>query len=442
MKLTRYISNVSALQFFQLFRFTILLLVSISFAKSSLTTEEIGLFEKLIFLSGAVSFFWVNGLIQSLLSLYNNNKTFVKGQNSPVLFNSLILSVGFSFVVTLILLLAGNSISSFFISTDSIPLKWLFVTYFFLTTPSFLLEYVYLLINRPVSIIYYGLITFVLQFLCVTVPVWAGYGIAGSITGLIIVSALRLVWLVIIVLKHSSPKISFGFMKEHLKLASPLIAGALVSGSVPYIDGIIVAGRFDDSVFAVYRYGARELPIALILASTFSNSMVPEYFKSGSPEVFMGWLKKRSLSLMHFLFPLSILLVVFSEPLFHFIFNPRFAEAASVFNVFLLLTINRLLFPHTILLGMKKTNILFAGSVVELLFKILFSLWLVNYFGLAGIALGTFIAFCLEQAILIYYNYKYLGLNPSKYINFRWHIIYSVVLLFVYFIVERDVYGW
>ena len=442
MNFSKQINNVSSLQFFQLFRFGILFIISICFAKSHLTISEIGIYEKLIFLSGAISFFWVNGVIQSLLPLYNNNKTFAKTNKSPVLFNALFISVIFSIIIISILLITEKNSSSFLISTTEIPYKWLFVVFFVVSTPAFLLEYVYLLLNKPRSIIYYSLLTFSLQFVAVVFPIWIGYGIKEGLYGLIAVSALRLIWLIILVLKNSKPIISLAFIKEHLILATPLIAGALISGSMPYIDGIIVSSNFDNATFAIYRYGARELPLAMLLANAFSNAMLPEISENNDISIALKSLKEKSKRLMHFLFPISIILIIISHWLYPIIFNPQFIKGAEVFNVFLLLVITRLVFPQTILLGLKKTNILLIVSIIEFIIKLVFSIWLAKYYGIVGVALGTLIAFIIERAILITINYKYLKINPNQYIDIKWISFYSTLIIIVYFFVERNIYGF
>ena len=51
------ITNVSALQFFQLLRYSSLVLVSVLLAKSSFTQVDIGEYETLLFIAGGVSFF-------------------------------------------------------------------------------------------------------------------------------------------------------------------------------------------------------------------------------------------------------------------------------------------------------------------------------------------------------------------------------------------------
>jgi O-antigen/teichoic acid export membrane protein len=439
--LKKYINNVSALQFFQLFRFGILFLISICFAKSHLNIEEIGIYEKLIFLSGAVSFFWVNGLIQSLLPLYNNTESAVNTKKSPLLFNSLLISILFSVTTALILIITEKNTASFLLSANEIPYKWLFITFFIISTPSFLLEYVYLLLKKPQSIILYSTLTFSLQFLLVVVPIWLGYGIRESLYGLIVVSALRFIWLIILVLNNSESRFSWSFFKEHLILAAPLIAAALISGSMTYIDGIIVSNQFDNATFAIYRYGARELPLAMLLANAFGNAMIPEFSIKENIETSLKSLKEKSLKLMHFLFPLSIILIIISRWLFTIFFNPKFIDGASVFNVFLLLVISRLIFPQTILIGLKRTNAMLIVSIIELIIKLIFSIWLVMYFSIVGVALGTFIAFMAERIILVFYNYKFLKIKPSKYIDFKWYISYSIIILAVYFFVEKNIYG-
>lgn len=438
MNFSKYINNISSLQFFQLFRFGILFLISICFAKSYLSIGEIGIYEKLIFLSGAVSFFWVNSLIQSLLSLYNNNKTFKNNCKNSLLFNAFLLTVVITFIIAIILLVLEKNISNFLISADSIPYKWVFIIFFVISTPSSLLEYFYLLLNKPKQIIKYSILTFSLQFFAVIVPIWLGYGIKESIIGLSIISGIRLIWLFVIIINNSYFEISFQFIKEHITLASPLILSTFISGSITYIDGIIVSNNFNNDTFAIYRYGARELPLVMLLANSFSNAMVPRFSNNNNISEFLITIKEKSRNLMHLLFPISILLILFSQFIFTKIFNPKFIDAASVFNVFILLIINRLIFPQTILLALKKTKILLLSSVIEFTAKVIFSILLLKYFGIVGIAYGTLISFTVERIIMIYYNYKYLNIKPLTYIDFKWLSFYSILIILFYLFVERN----
>jgi hypothetical protein len=437
---SKYITNVSSLQFFQLFRFGILFLINILLAKSQLSTDEIGIFEKVVFLTGAVSFFWVNGLVQSL---YKNNKTFSSETGkTPLLFNALIISILLSVLTVVVLLSGEKTIAGFLIGTDQIPMKWIFVVIFLFGTPAFLIEYIYLLLGKPKAIIGYGISTFLMQLIAVSVPVYAGYGLEGGLYGLAFVAIIRFIWLVVLVYKHSIIKLSMPFIGEHLRISWPLIAGALISGAIPYVDGIIISSEFNDASFAIYRYGARELPLALLLANAFSNAMLPEFSGREGLENIVKDIKRKSTKLMHFLFPLSAILILTSKYIYPVVFNPSFLPGASVFNTFLLLVITRLIFPQTILMGLKMNRSLLLIAIFEFAVKVVLSLWLVVPFGMTGVALATVIAFFLERVVLVTSVAMKTGTPPGKYIDFKFLTIYSTVLIAIYLYVEASSFGF
>jgi len=124
-------------------------------------------------------------------------------------------------------------------------------------------------------------LTHFIQLVLVIAPLVAGYPIIWSIWGLIIISVARFIWLIILLLRYAEFKISIPFIREHLYLGTPLILSSLLSGSAQYIDGLIVTNRFDAATFALYRYGAKELPFTLLLANGLSNAMLPEFSKKG-----------------------------------------------------------------------------------------------------------------------------------------------------------------
>jgi len=100
----KFIDNISGLQSVQLLRFATFLVISVVFTKSHLSRAQIGTWELFLFISSLLSFFWVSGIIQSLLTLYNRNRTFrvsgeTEGRNSPEIFNAFLLILFFSFLV-------------------------------------------------------------------------------------------------------------------------------------------------------------------------------------------------------------------------------------------------------------------------------------------------------------------------------------------------------
>jgi len=103
------------LQFFQLFRFGILFLISIVFTKTSLSTGEIGIYETFLLISGAVSFFWISGIIQSLMPLYRRSRNFGDSLDtkSPAIFNAFILLLLFSILAGLFVFITQKHIADF-----------------------------------------------------------------------------------------------------------------------------------------------------------------------------------------------------------------------------------------------------------------------------------------------------------------------------------------
>ena len=82
------LSNLSSLQLFQLIRYATFIVIGIGFAKLQISLNEIGTFETFILISGMVSFFWVSGMINTMLSIYpkkseeENNKQMKMKKNN------------------------------------------------------------------------------------------------------------------------------------------------------------------------------------------------------------------------------------------------------------------------------------------------------------------------------------------------------------------------
>lgn len=437
MKIPFLNSNIRALQFFQLFRFIILFAIGIAFAQAGLPTATIGIYEKFIFLAGAISFFWVNGLTQSLLSM--GGKSTDTNAKQPLFFHVFFLGFVFTVLTLGLLFLFEKPVASFFLSSPSVPYALPFLLYFLFATPAFVVEFFYLLKKQPGHIVWYGTITFSLQFILLIVPVITGHGLIYSLWGLAAISAVRFVWALILISQFSSFRFSGRFFSDLLRHSGPLIAMTLISGSLPYIDGVLVARYFDDTTFAIYRYGAREFPLTLLMANALSNAMVPEFSNPDSRPLAFAKIRQHSLKLMHLFFPASIVMLFFSRELYPLLFNDDFVRASSIFNILLLLIISRLVFPQTILLGFGKSRSLLIASSVEFAVKIAASILLIGTLGIYGIALATVAAFVIEKIFLVAVVQKNLKIPAGKYIPANWLLLYSLLLLAAFVYAEYSV---
>jgi O-antigen/teichoic acid export membrane protein len=431
------ISKISALQIFQLLRYTTLILIGVVFTKSALSTSEIGQYETFLFLAGAVSFFWLNGLIQGFLPSSEKHSSSAKSSD---LFNVFYLLMVFSILSVLFILLFEHSISSFLLKGSGIPfLKYLLI-YLLLTSPAGLVEYIYLIKNRGKEMLVYGVVSYVLMFLLVVLPPVFGLGIESSLVGLLISSAFRFIWLLVLLFRNSLPVLNPAFIRKHLKSATPLVFSMFLSGSGQYIDGFIISSYFDDATFAVFRYGARELPLVLLLANAFSASMLPGFAKRSALKSNLEIIKQNSQTLGLWLFPLSGMLMLVSHWAFPMIFNVNFSSSATIFNIYLLLIVSRLLFPQTILIGLQKNQAIMWASFLEIVLNVALSIWFLQFWGVAGVAYGTVCAYVFEKLLLMAFVKKIYGFGVSAYLNVKQHLLYSLLLLSLFILVEFVIY--
>jgi O-antigen/teichoic acid export membrane protein len=276
---------------------------------------------------------------------------------------------------------------------------------------------------------------FFLQFTVLSATAVLNFGMFYCLTGLVVVTIIRYIWLLIILKKYARPVFSTAFIREHLSFGFPLIVSALLGSSAQYIDGFLVMNKYDAATFAIFQYGAREFPLVLLMANAFSTAMIPEFSGGDNLESPLNELKVKSGKMMHLLFPVTIILLLFSSWIYPRIFNDNFTESAGIFNIYLLLIMSRLVFPQTILTGLNKTRVILMASIAELAVNISLSILFINLWGIAGVAFGTLIAYTVQKLIWLLYIKKVLKINPGKYIPVKLLAFYSVVLIIAFSIV-------
>ena len=410
-----------------------MMLIGVVFAKSGLSISEIGQYETFLLIAGAVSFFWLNGLIQGYLPLVNKDTI---SRKSPVLFNIFYLIVGLSVLSGVFLLVFERSISGLLLNNSSVPYLNYLLIYLLISTPASLVEYIYLIKNQGKLIIIYGGISFFLMFILVIIPPVLGFGIEYSLAGLVASAVFRFAWLLILLFKNATSKFDWTFIRLHLHRSSPLVLSMLLSGSAQYIDSFIVTSYFDDATFAIFWYGAREFPLVLLMANAFSISMLPKFSDLSKLKSNLEKIKQNAQQLGNWMFPLSGLLMLVSHWAFPVIFNVGFAQSATIFNIYLLLIVSRLLFPQTILIGLQKTNLILWASLLEIVVNVTASLYFVQIWGLAGVAYGTVVAYIFEKVLLMVFVSKSCNIKVSSYLNGSRHLIYSLFLAAEFIVIE------
>jgi O-antigen/teichoic acid export membrane protein len=269
----------------------------------------------------------------------------------------------------------------------------------------------------------------------------AGKDIIWSIYGLIAISVVRWVWLIILLRRYTEIRVSWEFMKEHLYLGTPLILTSLISGSAQYTDGVIVSVVYrDPAMFAWFRYGAKEFPLVLLLASGLSNAMLPEFSTRTMMKESLLKIKAKSKKLMHLLFPATMVIMLFSRWFYPRVFSPEFHKSADVFLIYALLIIPRLVFPQTIIVGRKKTHITLIAALIELAVNIPLSLLMIKWgYNIVGVALSTVIVYIIGKLVLVGYVYFKMKIPPSAYIPLKVYGFYCLLISVLFILIDHRI---
>lgn len=437
LNLAKYVNNVKALQLFQLIRTGALFLISIVFTKTNpftgsdvLKVGEIGIYESFLLIAGAVSFFWISGMLQSLLSTYRHNKTFNPEERNPIFFNIALLFTILGIVVAILVYILQGSISKLVggIDCGKIPYMRILFFYIILSCPVNLIEYIYLLKNKAVQIIFYGVSTFTLQLICVTLPLLLGYDLGYGLYGLVFVNFIRFIWLIFLVYKYSEIRLSKGFLKEFINISSPLILSILIGGSATYIDSFLVSYKFDEATLAIFRYGAKELPFVSLLTAAFGHALTPTFSDPKNLDNALLNLKNGTRRLMHYIFPITLIILLTSKYLFPIVFNENFTNSVYIFNVYILIIITRFIFSRIILIGIHKTRIIFYSSIIELVVNVVLSIILINICGIVGVAIGTVVSYIIEKFYLVFYLKRKEKIKLSDYVDLKVYFLYTCAL--------------
>ena len=284
---------VNGFQIFVVLRFSFVILISIAMAKIGLPLAEIGVYEALIMVGGTFTFFWMTGLMNGILPTY---PTLSEEERPAFIFNLFVVLVAASTLVTGLMWYFQDALTQMMTNFKTLPYFHWLCLYLAINLPTFLVEYLYILLNKPKPIIGFGLFSFGGQFLVVILPLLLGWSLEWAFIGLVALAIAKYFWLVPLLIKYSKVNWKFQRLVPYFWIALPIVVYTFVGGVMTYIDGTIIMKYFDESQFAIYRIGAREFPLSLALLTAMSTALVSnivEHLQSG-----LGQIKHRTSKLM------------------------------------------------------------------------------------------------------------------------------------------------
>jgi Na+-driven multidrug efflux pump len=136
------------------------------------------------------------------------------------------------------------------------------------------------------------------------------------------------------------------------------------------------------------------------------------------------------------------MMMLFARWIYPRMFNPEFYRSADVFLIYSLLIIPRLVFPQTILVGRKKTQITLIAAILELAINIPLSLLMIKWnYGLVGVALSTFVVYLVSKAFLVGYLWFKMKIKPTDYIPVKVYMLYSALIGIVFVLIDHRIIG-
>lgn len=405
-----------------------LLLISILLAHSGLSTNLIGVYEVLVYVGTLFSFFWVTGFLQASVSFYGQLDGASRGS---FYFQLLLLFLFLSTLLSWFLLCNGWGLLPFFTGVDAVPYLSTYAGYLLFSLPTYCLEYYLLVRMHGLWLWRWGAFSSATQVLSVMLPLWLGGGLLESFQWLTAWGFFRLVLTIAALYPFGEHPFTPRLLVRFLRYALPVVGSVLLGGMVLMFDNWLVGRWYQDpAVFAVYRYGARELPFTMAIISALGISLMPLIRENRAAGLEALRLRIRRLS--HWLFPLTMTLMVVSKPMFVWLFTAQFAESAGLFNIYLLTTASRLWLTNSVVMSLGSNRILLMASLCELLVKAITGLLFIWAWGLTGLAWSAVLSYWVEKGILAVYLRRRHGIELDSWLDLRWFTGYTVGMLVVW----------
>ncbi|MEM7574988.1 MAG: hypothetical protein AAF433_18930 [Bacteroidota bacterium] len=431
--------RVRAGQLAQGVRQLVLIAIALWLPRLEVGLEAIGWWEQFQYLGYLLGFSWLTGLGQAYLVRLRDLDTPAANRLTAQVMTT-ILAISLT-ILLLGVLLQGPLLQ--FLTGDSYLPGWLFFLCFLAAHwPGLLAEQVLLARARPMQLISYSLLTNAALLAAVILPLYFGYSFETALPYLLGVALLKF----LLTLMFLRPWLDFrAWVRQHwrkwLLVGSPLVIYAALNALNLSFDAWFVNFWYegDDDRFAIFRYGTRELPLLAAATNGISQAVLPILSTSAGLASQRGLqqLKNSSLRLMHLFFPVAILLLLSSPYWWTWVFTEQLADSLSLFQVFLLLGISRMLFPIPVMTALGLGRELMIVGLIEIGINAVLSIMLVQSMGLIGVVWATVITYLLDKLVAVFWLWRRRGVPISAYCAWEWLLGYSLVLLGVYWVVGQ-----
>lgn len=415
-------------QYSQILRYVVSFLVSMIMVRSALPTADLGRYEIFIFMATSLTFFWSTGIRNAMFAWFPKFGV----DDSDKFFQQVFMMLSsISVLLCMMVLLFSKYIFDFFSLGWSLSLLALLIIYILISVPVILTDAILFLQGDAKTLMYYTHWSQGFILLITVVIAYIHPDIQWFIVASVVVYLVRYLYLVRGILRFQSFSFDKKFVHSYIVFSGPLIVTVLLGYGMDFIDGWFVTHYFDASYFPIFRYGAREMPLSALLFSSLSIAMIPQISQS----IESGALVKQKVTkLMHWLFPVSGVLMLLSPFAFSLLYNKSYVDSALIFNIYLLILTSRVLLPQSFCLAYHHTSIVVWSGILEIIANVILSYWWMNLWGIFGLAMATVVAYFIQKIILVAYVQSKFGIKLQQYIHLKFYLLYSSALIILFII--------
>lgn len=203
----------------------------------------------------------------------------------------------------------------------------------------------------------------------------------------------------------------------------PLGLASMIGLLALSMDRILVSLMLEPEVYAVYAFGAKEIPLISIFLSSIAAVLVVQMRKevaAGNHNEAASLFKRCSQITMPILFPIGAFFMVNSEEIIQILYTSSYREAAIPFSIYAGTVLIRTCYFGPLLAAYGQNWFILWSTSAVLLVNILGSYFAIQNFGAPGAAWATLMVLVLVNTPLSYWKLcRVSGLSIKAFLPFR-----------------------
>ena len=380
-------------------------------AHSGLDITEIGVYEGLAFLGYLLTFAWVNALGTAYLRVRQDS-----AHPGRWLIFYLLVALILGLLVCLAFGYGLRGLSTLFLNGTPLKYGLPYGCFVLGLAAGYVVEQEAIADQAGRRLLLYSASSYGLQSALFAVPLLAGYSLFVALWLLALSSIYRLIWVYwrYVRVSDTQPPIA-SERTRWANSATYLLAYGSAAMLVTIVDAWLVTwGRSEpESALALWRYGARELPLLGGIVAGLTASAMAEH--GGSIAKTAEQLRRRSGRLLLPVVGLACALALSARWWWPLAFGDQLYPAHAVFSLLLLIVPTRLVLTQALLVSLDLERVLLGTALVEAVINVAVSLALLPSLGLLGVAIGTVTAYTFERLSYMY-QLRRRGISPQQYV--------------------------